>query len=217
MFYGPSLEMLEPRVAPATLVSPYAFTYTDLDGDFVKVIFSKPILTAATFGTLINLPGGLTQSGPQDLIGLELAELGPTANGMNIRIDATPSPRLGGDGQISAVSIDAFDYDSETETATGIDLGTVYVDGDLTFIDAGDADSTTFSIKTLTAKSMGLAEPGVLSDIIGPVGTVKILGNFAGNFYAESQNLIYPDFKVINILGSILGTLGEEAGRIFAN
>src|SRR5262245_60504375 len=40
------LESLEPRDAPATLVSPMKLTYQDADGDNVAVVFSKPILNA---------------------------------------------------------------------------------------------------------------------------------------------------------------------------
>ncbi len=211
-----SLEILEPRIAPAKLLGPAAFSYTDIDGDSVKVTFSKPILTEANFDSIVNLTGGLAGTGSQDLIELDLAGLGAPAKGMNITIVATPSKTLGGDSQIAALRIDAFDYDSDTDTITGIDLGTVNIDGDITFIDAGDDNSETFSIKSLKVKSVGMVEPGVLSDIYGPVGTVNVLGDFAGYFYAESDNLVNPDFKTITIRGSVLGNAGEDAGRIFA-
>lgn len=215
MVFHSSLEPLEPRIAPAKLISASAFSYTDIDGDTVRVTFSKPILTAANFDTLVNLTGGLAGTGNQDLIGLDLVGLPATANGLNIAIVATPT-RTAGDGAVSGVYIDAFDYDTNTDVITGIDLGVVNIDGDLTSIDAGDADGESFSIRSLTARSIGLAEPGVISDIFGPVGTVKVLGDFAGYLYVESDNLILPDFKSISIGGSVLGNLGEDAGRIFA-
>lgn len=39
----PGIEPLEGRIAPATLVNPSTLTFTDFEGDFVTVKFSKPI------------------------------------------------------------------------------------------------------------------------------------------------------------------------------
>jgi hypothetical protein len=61
-----------------------------------------------------------------------------------------------------------------------------------------------------------MVEAGILSDIFGPVGVVNILGDFAGYFFAQSENLLYADFHSINIRGSVLGNLGEDAGKIYA-
>ena len=41
---SPSLiEFLEPRIAPATFINAFVVTFTDVDGDLVKVRSSKPI------------------------------------------------------------------------------------------------------------------------------------------------------------------------------
>jgi hypothetical protein len=212
------LEALEPRIAPAVLLSASAFSYTDVDGDSVRVSFSKPILSGANFDSLVNISGGLAGTGPQDLFGLDLFDLGPTANGLNITVVATPSKTLGGDGLIAGLYINAYELDETVDPAavTGIDLGAVNIDGDLTYIDVGDANDTTVALRSLIVKSVGMAEAGVLSDIYGPVGSVRVTGNFAGYFYAESGNLLVPDFKSITIGGSILGHLAEDAGRIYA-
>src|SRR5204863_6834594 len=78
------IEFLESRIAPANLIGSSAFTYTDVDGDIVKVTFSKPILSAATFDSIVNITGGLAGTGRQDLISLELFDLSAMANGLNI-------------------------------------------------------------------------------------------------------------------------------------
>lgn len=210
------IELLESRIAPATLIGSSAFTYTDVDGDSVKVSFSKPILNAANFDSIVNITGGKDGTGPQDLIGLDLFNLSTTFNGLNVTIVATPTRNLGGDGRVSGVYIDAFNFDEVENEVIGIDLGVVKVDGDLSHIDAGDGDWESFALKSLTVASMGMAEPGKLSDIYGPVGTVTVNGDYAGYIYAESPNLVAPDFKTITIKGSVLGNLGEDAGRIFA-
>ena len=207
-----SLEFLESRIAPATLLSPTTFSYTDVDGDSVRVVFSKPILTPANFDTLIDITGDLAGTGPQDLRTIDLVGLASSNNGLNITVTATPSRTLGGDGVIAGLGIDAFD--EEMNVITGLDLGTVKIDGDLSFIDAGDVDSETMAIKLLTTKTIGLIEPGVVSELFGPIGTVKISGDFAGYFNAGSDNLSAPDFRIISIGGSVLGNLGENAGRI---
>ena len=211
-----SLEFLEPRIAPAILLSPQSFSYIDIDGDDVRVTFSKPILTQANFDSIVNISGGLAGTGAQDLIGLDLFNLGPTVNGLNITITAKPSPDFGGDHVISGVYVDAANFDEMTQLITGIDLGKVNIDGDLTYIDAGDDNLNTLTIKSLSVKSVGLAEPGVASDFFGAVGPIKVTGNFAGDFFADSVGAFDFDFAKITIGRSILGNLGENAGRIAA-
>jgi hypothetical protein len=212
-----SLEALETRIAPATLLSSSAFSYTDIDGDTVKVTFSKAILetNGSNFDTLVTITGGLAGTGFQDLIRLNLSGLGLTANGLGIKVVATPSKQFGGDGMVSGLEIEASEVDTNG-VGDGIDLGVVSIDGDINWIDAGDSDDATLSIKSLTVKSVGLNTAGVGSDIYGPMGTIKVTGNFAGFINVNADNIAVPHIKSITIGGSIFGNLEAGSGRIYA-
>ncbi|MBO0701067.1 MAG: hypothetical protein J2P46_21910, partial [Zavarzinella sp.] len=52
------LEPLEPRHAPATLVSPTTVTYQDADGDNVTVVLSRPVLTPGNVNTVFHFDTG---------------------------------------------------------------------------------------------------------------------------------------------------------------
>jgi hypothetical protein len=213
-----SLEALETRIAPATLLSSSAFSYTDIDGDTVKVTFSKAILetNGSNFDTLVNITGGLAGTGFQDLIRLNLSGLGLTANGLGIKVVATPSKQFGGDGMVSGLEIEASEVDTNG-VGDGIDLGVVSIDGDINWIHAGDSDDATLSIKSLTVKSVGLSTAGLGSDIYGPMGTIKVTGNFAGFINVNADNIAVPHIKSVTIGGSIYGNLGANSGRISAS
>src|SRR5438309_525212 len=49
-----SIEPLEARIAPATLLNPTTVTYQDADGDDVTVKFSKPVLVAGDFAAVFH-------------------------------------------------------------------------------------------------------------------------------------------------------------------
>src|SRR5262245_29560847 len=103
-----SIELLETRIAPAQLLSPFTFSYTDVDGDNVVVKFTKPILTEANFDSRILLSnGGLAGTGAQSLSTLELAMLGAEFNGLGINIKSTPTKNFAGDGRIQSLIINA--------------------------------------------------------------------------------------------------------------
>src|SRR5262245_7823611 len=58
-----SLEHLESRYAPATLLSPTKISYQDADGDSVTVTFSKPILNAGNVNAIFTFDKGDAKSG----------------------------------------------------------------------------------------------------------------------------------------------------------
>ena len=72
----PSLEQLETRLTPATLVSPTTVTYQDADGDAVTIRASRPIFTdeAAANAILTFSVGGVigTNILPQQLQRVDL-------------------------------------------------------------------------------------------------------------------------------------------------
>src|SRR5947207_13654458 len=92
------VEELESRRTPATLVNPTTLTYQDIDGDDVKVVLSKAVLTTpAVAGLVFGFDvGGVTGSNaaPQQLQLINLIALpAPSlAAGTNITVTATRNP-----------------------------------------------------------------------------------------------------------------------------
>src|SRR3954467_5559797 len=108
---APRLEILEPRLAPASTL-----TFTDVDGDHVKIVSSLGDLAGKA--TLASFGAG------DQLQTLDLTD--PSFQGAAITISAVKAP--GGDGLVNVGFINA----------TGVDLKSVIVKGDLGQIDAGD-------------------------------------------------------------------------------
>jgi hypothetical protein len=169
-----SIESLEARAVPATLVNAKTVTYTDFDGDLVTVSFSKPILTAANVNALFRFDSrGVDgdNSTPQQL--QTIALLPPEArgaDGTDVLISAKPT-QSAGDGRVNVGAIDA----------TGSDLGMVVVPGDLGRIRAGDTlliDGP--GLKSLSVTSMGrfgtTTQGGgdLVSEIRGPIGRIQV-------------------------------------------
>src|SRR5262245_13587810 len=120
-----SLELLEPRIAPASLtLGGKLLTYTDLDGDLVKITFTGAAMAEGDF----TFPGGFLagdKTTPQKLDTVNLS--GKTGAGFTLR--ATPQ---GGKGDSHA--------DINTVNGATTDLGTINIDGDLVQFPAGDND-----------------------------------------------------------------------------
>src|SRR5262245_8718759 len=112
-----TLEGLESRIAPAS-VTPF----NDVDGDLVTITVSN--VTANDILGAFFLSPGLGEG--QHLIRLDLRD--PKFEGVNVSITANPDPSSGGDGRVNVGYIQA----------TGRDIGTVFVEGDLGVIDAGN-------------------------------------------------------------------------------
>lgn len=125
------IEPLEPRIAPASI-----FTFTDVDGDLVKVKSNKGILTGKVH--LVDQGGDKNQ-----LVELDLRD--SLFQGANITITVKKVRGGIGDGMVNVGYINA----------KGVDLGNVVVPGDIGRIDAGDGNSAKPAIKSLIAKSLG--------------------------------------------------------------
>ena len=152
-----NVERLESRIAPASLVNPKTVTFVDADGDDVTVHISKPLFTADNFEQALSfassdtpLPGGISG---ERLLRFDVKQLGLAAQGLDIAITAERSALHGGDGHVNIGAVDAFD----SGNAASVDLGRVRVDGDLNFIDAGDAVLSTPGLKSLKAESIGVS------------------------------------------------------------
>ena len=128
-----SIEILESRIAPATLVSPTSVTFKNTGGDLITVTISAPLFTAGNVNKVFVFDTGSVSgdnSTAQQLETLNITKLGSAAHGMNITIS-------GGEGLNSVGFINA----------SLIDLGDVSVEGDLGRIHAGDF---TFSCRRCT-------------------------------------------------------------------
>ena len=74
------VEQLETRLVPATWVSPTTVTYTDVDGDRVTVVSSKPLFQAEHLDSLFTFNPPFA-TGPQQLQVLRLTLFAGAASG----------------------------------------------------------------------------------------------------------------------------------------
>ncbi len=186
------IEPLESRIAPAAV-----FSFTDVDGDVVKITASKG--TNADLASAAHISLGQLQS-----LDLSAATFGAEFSHANVTITATPG-MSGGDGQVNVGFINA----------TGSDLGKVTIAGDLGRLSAGDAVAATPALGSLHVTSIGAlglttqAAGGTLtSTLAGSVGQVKVLGDIVGATYFCTGKT-----SAISIGGSVVdGTLLVSGG-----
>ena len=214
-----SVEMLEERIAPATLLPGGKIaTFTDIDGDVVTVKFSKPVLTPGNVATIFQFTGSVfTDSGSQQLGTLNVSGLGATANGVDISITARRSAVTGGNGAVDLAGLNGSNVNFANGTGAGIDLGKVTVQGNLNSIDAGDTNLDTLAIKSLDVLTIGAVSDGVKSDIFGSVGTFKVRSDLHGyiNVGATPGNEAKAGIKIFTVGGSVgPGFDGEDAGHV---
>jgi hypothetical protein len=172
------IELLESRIAPAAIL-----TYTEVDGDKVKVKTSKgttaQLETAIDFGNHEVNIDGITL----DLV--RTASLAAAFADTNVTIKVIETGDGDGDGVANSVVINAFD-----PVGDGIDLGKVKVAGNVFSIDAGDGDLSASSkaIESLTVTRFITPNEGpivAVSRINGDIGTMLVKDSFAG--YLLSQ------------------------------
>ncbi|WP_020471135.1 S53 family peptidase [Zavarzinella formosa] len=130
-----------PPPSNVVFVNSKTASYIEPDGDKVTVTFTKPILTAANVGTIVSA-AKVGTSGYQ-LQAINLSGL-TAAAGTNITV-AAKRTLANSDGLATVGLIDA----------SGIDLGTVTVGGDLGKILAGDTTTKTAGIGALSVASLG--------------------------------------------------------------
>jgi hypothetical protein len=204
---NPSLERLEPRIVPANLLPDLrTVQYTDGDGDLVTVKISK-----GRFDLQNDFTFGATETGiGEQLQVLNLA--GKTGfDRANLTITAKPGA-TGGDGVVNVGYINATD----------LDLGAVTVRGDLAAIDAGDvlSDPALASLTVLSfgAEGTSTGAPDLDSYIFGPVGSIKVTGDFYG-VTLLIDGIVPPD-RLVGTLGSLfiggalVGGAGDRQGAI---
>jgi hypothetical protein len=211
-FRPQSLESLESRIAPAgVFVNSKTVKYTDVDGDAVTLTSSVPLFTPSNLDDFLTFTDG-------KLSRLDLTSVGgkPSAAGAAISIVATSGSTGQGDGLVNVGYIEA----------TGVDLKSVVVDGDLGQIDAGDGNFATPGLGGLTAGSLGvfgaLYGPGtdpatynVFSNIAGSLGSVKILHDVREASILVAGDVTTPGkITSVSIGGSLVGSSANDSGKI---
>ncbi|MGV3531680.1 MAG: hypothetical protein ACO1QR_04865, partial [Chthoniobacteraceae bacterium] len=130
------IEILEPRIAPASL-SGKMLTYTDVDGDEVKIVFKMKGELSESMFTFDNAFG--TEGAQQ------LREIDLTGEGLG-KVSMTMVVTGEGDGMADVGFLNA----------AGTDLGKVILDGDLGRIVAGDDVAKNGAAKMLVIESLGV-------------------------------------------------------------
>ncbi len=184
-----NIELLEPRIAPAALVS-----FTDLDGDLVTISSSK-----GTVAQLTTAAGDLTDHQLQNL------DLTGTTDfaGANISIVAKQAPGGIGDGRVNVGGI-----------SSPVDLGTVLVDGDLGRIFAGDGDTKVAGVRSLTVLSLGrfgtsTGAPDLETSIKDGLGTLTVQTDVK-----DAKITVFGTVSTLKIGGSLDGR-GFGGGGFF--
>lgn len=208
------LEPLENRISPAALVG-NVLTYTDIDGDLVKVTFTNASMTPQDFGFSTGLVDGTTNS-PQGLSFVALT--GRTGGGFTL----TATPHLGkGDSHANVLIIDGSDTD----------LGVIAVDGDVSQMAAGSGADGSVGLKSFKALSMNRVSTinaicevknaasftvtGDVTDIVlkfsGGIKTLAIGGNLEETADLTRAGIhVTGDAGTIKIGGSIIARSGGD-------
>jgi filamentous hemagglutinin len=200
------LQTLESRQVPAILVNPSTLTYQDVDGDLVTVKLNKNVLTADNIATVFTFDGGSfgDNSSAQSLKLIDLTSL--SVKGANLSVTAKKLL----DGKASTANVG-------TINATGIDLNSVLVSGDLGKIEAGDDNRKTAGLASLTVGSMGMAGPlpgdDLYTEIIGSLGKLTVRGDIQDALIHIEGNLssaiVTGSLRATSSIGSGFDVLGN--------
>src|SRR5687768_298356 len=130
------IEFLESRIAPAS-----TFGYFDLDGDEVTITSSKGQGTDLrnVLTTTIGSPASRLE-----IAMIDLAADAQTFAGTSLTMTVKRGPNGDGFANIGAI------------VATGMDLGTITIKGDLGQIDVGNPATLDQAFTSLTVKSLGV-------------------------------------------------------------
>ena len=216
------IEILESRIAPAAV-----FFYTDVDGDHVKVSVTGTKGTNAELATAVE--AGLTNFGSgQKAVGnphqLGLLTLGSDFAGGSLSITSTPSTDLDPVGTTTLMG-NGFVNVGEIN-ATGIDMASVSIHGDLGQIIVGSGVGKTPGLGSLNVDSMGdfgtsTGSNSMLSRFINGVTSITVAHDVNGVLLrAERANSTstVPTAKIGSIFigGNLIGGSATDTGEIAA-
>src|SRR5438067_10253047 len=129
------LELLEDRIAPATLIGHNTVTYTDIDCDLVTLKTSAPIFTPQNVNIILGFSSGAnavngSNAAHEQLQVINLVAVA-AASGMNLVITAENSAGVSNsDGLANVGYIKAGNF-SSGKIVSGVDLGVIQISGDL--------------------------------------------------------------------------------------
>ena len=217
---GSSIEGLEGRIAPASLISLNTIEYQDADGDAVTVKFSKNIfdgptrsLQLAKANQVLRFSGlaGVTDSdlSTQQLQLIDLTQLATAlGTGLSFSVTAVPGTTGNGFADIGAIK------------GNNLALGAIMIDGDLGQIDAGRSGTAT-GLASLTVQSLGVrgidtqvpAGADLVSTITGALGSLKVFGDVKDARLSAVNGSGASVGKIGNITigGSLFGRTAAEA------
>ena len=188
------VEALEARIAPAAVV-----TFTDVDGDIVKVSSSKGSTADLMSATHVT-------SGQLTLLDLSSATWGSEFSGASVSVKISALGAAKGDGVVNVGYIDA----------TGIDLGSLTVNGDVGKIEIGGPGNkpAAKSIKVFSLGKLGTGTgaPDLLSNLDSSCGSLSIQGDVVGALFNVEGKL-----GTLFVGGSIEGQSSNSSGCITAN
>lgn len=206
-----TIEALETRIAPAAI-----FTYIDVDGDTVTVKTSKGTnqQLADILVPYLSLEG---VANGQELQRIDFSLRPDVFQGTDLSVTAKRTNGAG-DGLVNVGFIDA----TSTNGGTSIDLGSLTISGDLGYIVAGDATTSTPGVKSLSVGTMGRfgtdtqsgGAPSQDSFITGAVATVKVRGDIKGGSFIVGGG---GKLGSLSIGGSLIGGDTGTSGFISAS
>jgi len=231
-----TVEILESRIAPASLLNAHTIQYTDVDGDDVKIIFSKDVFTGSNDAAKLALANLVFKfdtgtvahetASTQQLQSIDftkfpvIANAGSTVNGIGMTITATQKGTGDGHADVGAIK------------AVGVSLGKIGIEGDLGQIEAGGS-GLKIGVAALTVESLGkrgLATqtpvpnptadnpaPDLVSNITGELTLLKVNGDIdtarvrvIDGKNSQQQITTLAKLGRVTVLGSLLGRAAVE-------
>ncbi|HEX5175416.1 MAG TPA: hypothetical protein VFV83_00220, partial [Chthoniobacteraceae bacterium] len=210
-----SIERLEQRIAPATLIDSKNVSFHDIDGDEVTLTASKAIFTAGTINRVLKFDNGKVDGNNDALQQLQMINLSALSagkvKGVSLLISATAAG--GGDGFVDVGFINAQQRD----------LGTVTVSGDLGGLSAGDKNDDTLGVQTLVVDSIGASGLATQRDggsletrVRGGLGTLLVAHDIVNATVGAAGKKGVGTIESVNIGGNLIGGGTEFSGSIRA-
>jgi hypothetical protein len=179
------LESLEVRRTPATLAADHkTVTFTDADGDTATVAFSQPVLTTQNVAGVFHFDNSFATTTNQQLQRIDLTGL---AAGLSVTVKGTAN---GGNGTVDVGWVNA----------TGKDVGTINISGDLGRITAGDGTTKTTGLRGLIVGSLGVR--GLATQEVGGSLTSTVTGTLSALTVAGDVH-----FASVGVTGGTIGTV----------
>ncbi|HEX8313028.1 MAG TPA: hypothetical protein VF614_17015, partial [Chthoniobacteraceae bacterium] len=149
------IEVLEQRIAPASLISSRQVTFTDVDGDKVTIEASAKIFKAGKVNKILDFDTG-SVNGSDAAQQLQLINLSIVRQ-TGVSLTITAEQQGSGDGFVDIGFINGRNRD----------LGTIEIDGDLGRIAAGQLTGAQLGMQALIVNSIGArgttTQAGILS------------------------------------------------------